>query len=111
MSDDFEIEKGVMLGDWLHDQFKQEVHFEEEPSWMGRVGRIEARLQEVRGEGERLKIEVPWIEEVKLSEDASWKTKARIWAWQRARGYLPIRDRRKVLLDYLDDRSAPSKGD
>ena len=239
MSDDFEIEKGVMLGDWLHDQFKQEVHFEDEPSWMGRVGRIEARLQAGRGEGERLKIEVPWIEEVtaftapgryvyvsrrlleqfsddepvafifaheiahhdlghvavfrgwgpplkrvpgalffglafhalerrlygpekecdadrhglelclkagyegrrclrvfdiledralylgdldivygpdiesdhELSEDASWKTKARIWAWQRARGYLPIRDRRKVLLDYLDDRSAPSKGD
>jgi len=61
VSDDFEIEKGVMLGDWLHDQFKQEVHFEEEPSWMGRVGRIEARLQEGRGEEERLKIEVPWI--------------------------------------------------
>ena len=30
-----------------------------------------------------------------LDEDANWKTKAQIWAWQRKRGYLPIRDRRQ----------------
>lgn len=36
-----------------------------------------------------------------LDEDASWMTKAQIWAWQRRRGYLPIRDRRQMLLKYL----------
>ena len=36
-----------------------------------------------------------------LDEDAPWTTKAQIWAWQRKRGYLPIRDRRQMLLDYL----------
>jgi hypothetical protein len=29
-----------------------------------------------------------------LSPEASILTKARIWLWQRQRGYLPIRDRR-----------------
>jgi hypothetical protein len=37
-----------------------------------------------------------------LDEDASWMTKAQIWAWQRKRGYLPIRDRRQMLLKHLD---------
>ncbi len=36
-----------------------------------------------------------------LDENASWKTKAQIWAWQRKRGYLPIRDRRQMLLKHL----------
>ena len=36
-----------------------------------------------------------------LDENASWKTKAQIWAWQRRRGYLPIRDRRQMLLKHL----------
>ena len=36
-----------------------------------------------------------------LDENASWKTKAHIWAWQRGRGYLPIRDRRQMLLKHL----------
>jgi len=36
-----------------------------------------------------------------LDEDANWKTKAQIWAWQRRRGYLPIRDRRQMLLKHL----------
>jgi predicted Zn-dependent protease len=36
-----------------------------------------------------------------LDEDAPWTTKAQIWAWQRKRGYLPIRDRRQMLLDHL----------
>ena len=35
-----------------------------------------------------------------LDENASWKTKAQIWAWQHKRGYLPIRDRRQMLLKY-----------
>jgi len=36
-----------------------------------------------------------------LDENATWKTKAQIWAWQRKRGYLPIRDRRQMLRKYL----------
>ena len=36
-----------------------------------------------------------------LFEDASWKTRIRIWAWQRMRGYLPIQDRRALLLRHL----------
>jgi hypothetical protein len=36
-----------------------------------------------------------------LDENATWKTKAQIWAWQRKRGYLPIRDRRQMLRKHL----------
>jgi len=51
---DFEIEKGVLFGEWLNQQFKAEVHFEEERSWMDRLSRIEARLEEGRDGGKRL---------------------------------------------------------
>jgi hypothetical protein len=37
-----------------------------------------------------------------LAADASLMTRARIWLWQRSRGYLPIRDRRAVLAEYLE---------
>lgn len=37
-----------------------------------------------------------------LSDEASWKTKLRIWCFQRQRGYLPVRDRRQMLLHHLD---------
>jgi len=40
-----------------------------------------------------------------LDEDASWMTKAQIWAWQRKRGYLPIRDRKQMLAKHLRKRS------
>lgn len=45
-----------------------------------------------------------------LSPNATWSTRARIWLWQRSRGYLPIRDRRVALVKYLDEvqRRAPS---
>jgi hypothetical protein len=36
-----------------------------------------------------------------LSPDALFLTKARIWAWQRAYGYLPVRDRRRRLEHWL----------
>jgi hypothetical protein len=38
-----------------------------------------------------------------LAPDASWATRARIWLWQRSRGYLPIRDRRAVLVRYVEE--------
>jgi hypothetical protein len=37
-----------------------------------------------------------------LDANATWTTKAQIWAWQRRRGYLPIRDRRQMLRKHLD---------
>lgn len=37
----------------------------------------------------------------KLDENATWLTKAQIWAWQRKRGYLSIRDRRQMLKKHL----------
>ena len=40
-----------------------------------------------------------------LDEDASWMTKVQIWAWQRKRGYLPVRDRRQMLMKHLRKRA------
>jgi hypothetical protein len=40
-----------------------------------------------------------------LSPDAPWTTRARIWLWQRTRGYLPIRDRRAALVRHLGQRA------
>jgi Peptidase family M48 len=40
-----------------------------------------------------------------LAADASLMTRARIWLWQRSRGYLPIRDRRAALAEYLGTRA------
>ena len=39
-----------------------------------------------------------------LDENATWTTKAQIWAWQRKHGYLPIRDRRQMLRKHLEAR-------
>jgi predicted Zn-dependent protease len=52
-------------------------------------------------------------DEDELSSDASFNTKFRIWLYQRRRGYLPIQDRRAVLLKHLhflktgDESAAP----
>jgi hypothetical protein len=45
-----------------------------------------------------------------LMQEAPWLTKARVWAWQRTRGYLPIRDRRAALWAYLGGARVPSLG-
>ncbi len=37
-----------------------------------------------------------------LSPEASLITKARIWIWQRQRGYLPIQDRHAMALRHLE---------
>ncbi|HEV2149909.1 MAG TPA: M48 family metalloprotease [Longimicrobiaceae bacterium] len=37
-----------------------------------------------------------------LSGEAPWTTRARIWAWQRSRGYLPIQDRKAALVRWLE---------
>ena len=40
-----------------------------------------------------------------LDENASWKTKAQIWAWQRRKGYLPVRDRCQMVRKHLLKRT------
>ncbi len=38
-----------------------------------------------------------------LLENANWETKFKIWLFQRKRGYLPIRDRKKMLTMYIQN--------
>jgi len=232
MPHDFEFEKGTLFGEWLHEQTRQAIHFEDEAWAIDRVRRVENRLQAGREAGHRLVVEIPWLDEVtaftapgryvyfgrrlyercatdetvafviahemahhdlnhvklfagwalritrlpgaslfafafhalehhlygpqkecdadrhaldlcltarydaqkclelfdileqyaldmedydmvygpdmesddELDENASWKTKAQIWAWQRRRGYLPIRDRRQMVQKHLQKR-------
>ena len=40
-----------------------------------------------------------------LSNDADWVTRLRIWGFKMRRGYLPIRDRRQMLIRYLSEKS------
>ncbi len=37
-----------------------------------------------------------------LAASATWRTRVRIWLYQRRRGYLPIRDRRQALRRHLE---------
>ena len=235
MAADFELEKGVSLGEWLHRQISDEAWMEREAWAIDRARRVEDRLQHRRSQPDRLIVEIPWIEEFtaftapgryvyisrrlfercatdehvafivaheiahhdlnhidlfmgwaprimalpgasllalvfhalerrlygpekecdadrhaldlciaagydpklclglfdileqhaldmghldmvygpdedsdnELDEDAPWTTKARIWAWQRKYGYLPIRDRRQMLVKHLETRRQP----
>jgi hypothetical protein len=47
--------------------------------------------------------------DAELDPDAPWLTKARIWAWQRTYGYLPLRDRRARLQHHLENRQGPER--
>jgi hypothetical protein len=47
----------------------------------------------------------PEVSDNELDENASWKTKAKIWAWEHKHGYLPIRDRRQMLLKHLQEKA------
>jgi predicted Zn-dependent protease len=44
-----------------------------------------------------------------LAKNAPWLIKARVWAWQRTRGYLPIQDRLGALRTYLEERKHVSE--
>jgi hypothetical protein len=44
-----------------------------------------------------------------LDENAPWTTKAQIWAWQRRRGYLPIRDRRQMVRKHVLARNGAER--
>ena len=62
MSDDFQIEKGMSFGDWLHQQISDAAYFEQEAWAIDRVRRVEDRLQASRGDSERLLVEIPWLD-------------------------------------------------
>jgi Peptidase family M48 len=47
--------------------------------------------------------------DAELEPDAPWLTKARIWAWQRTYGYLPLRDRPARLEHYLRNRGVSER--
>jgi predicted Zn-dependent protease len=44
-----------------------------------------------------------------LADDAPFLTRLKIWIYQRQRGYLPIRDRRQMLLNYIARKSSPGR--
>ena len=64
MSADFQFEKGLSFGEWLHGQMQEELHFETEPWALDRARRVEHRLQTGRSQAEWLSVEIPWISEV-----------------------------------------------
>lgn len=45
----------------------------------------------------------PDLSDSDRSKLASWKAKAELWAWEHAHGYLPLHDRRKLLLKHLQE--------
>lgn len=47
----------------------------------------------------------PELSESDRGKLASWKTKAEIWAWEHVHGYLPIYDRRQMLLKYVQEKN------
>ena len=47
----------------------------------------------------------PDLPDKELGEHASWKTKVEMWAWEHKHGYLPINERRQVLLKYLQEKA------
>jgi len=57
-----------------------------------RHARLHARLKAVFGPDES---------DDELLPDASKATKIKIWLYQRKKGYLPIRDRRQMLVHHL----------
>jgi len=64
MPHDFEFEKGTLFGEWLHQQTREAIHFEDEAWAIDRVRRVEERLQAGREAAQRLVVEIPWLDEV-----------------------------------------------
>lgn len=49
----------------------------------------------------------PDLSNSERSKFASWKAKAEIWAWEHTHGYLPVYDRRQMLLKQLQGTTKP----
>lgn len=63
MAHDFQFERGESFGEWLHKEMLQAVMFEDAPWAIDRIRRVEARLQADRPGSNRLRVEIPWLEE------------------------------------------------
>jgi hypothetical protein len=63
MAHDFQLERGVSLGEWLHRELQEAVVFEDAPWAIDRIRRVEDRLQTGRPESNRLTVEIAWLEE------------------------------------------------
>jgi Zn-dependent protease with chaperone function len=62
-------------------------------------------LEQYAGDIENLDmIYGPDLSDDELGEHASWKAKVEIWAWEHKHGHLPIRDRRQMLLQHLQEK-------
>ncbi|HWY29226.1 MAG TPA: hypothetical protein VNX46_00645, partial [Candidatus Acidoferrum sp.] len=64
MAGDFQFEKGASFGEWLHGRLHEDISFETEAWALDRVQRVEDRLQTGRPDGQRLVVEIPWMEAV-----------------------------------------------
>jgi hypothetical protein len=51
----------------------------------------------------------PDISDDELDPDAPLSTRLRVWLWQRTRGYLPLRDRRREIVRHLENKMPPDK--
>lgn len=64
IDDDFELEPGLTIGDWAHQEL-QDTTFVETEGWAPeRVQRVAARLQTARPIPERYQVEVLWIQPI-----------------------------------------------
>jgi hypothetical protein len=61
MAHDFEIEPGVTVGQWLHDEIVRTLIIEREPWALERVGGAATRLQAGRPQSEQLEVVIPWV--------------------------------------------------
>lgn len=61
MAYDFEIARGVMFGEWLHELIGEHIGYEVRGEMPDRVARVADRLQARRSDGERLIVKIPWL--------------------------------------------------
>jgi Zn-dependent protease with chaperone function len=66
---------------------------------------LESRLLDL---GDVAGVYGPQESEDELLPNVPLITKLRLWAWQRTRGYLPVRDRRRALEEYLAEHGGGS---
>ena len=59
---DFEVEPGVLFGEWLHAELDANVHFERNGFMPDRVRAVAERLQQNRPDPSRFIVEIPWLD-------------------------------------------------
>jgi hypothetical protein len=113
MAHDCEIEPGVTVGQWVHDEIVRTLIIEREPWALQRVGGAEKCLNFFHimelialdaGDDDIVFGPDP-DSDGELLPGAPLLTKARIWAWQRTRGYLPLQDRAGAIRAHLAGRA------